>query len=138
MKFLTADEMDDTSADSSSGNDSENDSDYTLDEPPLVELRRDYGKMTSKEQEDFDHDAWNTHQLLALDPKKIYNVEDLEDETVLARALCLLYLAKFGQNRLYTRISPHVKYDKLPVSLSQAIKKSLISTNCRYGHYREQ
>ena len=59
------------------------------------------------------------------DNPTLYKIEDLEDEKVLGRSLRLLYLAKFGREALYTRIIPHLKYDKLPVSLSKGIEGRL-------------
>lgn len=82
-------------------------------------------KISRTEQEAFDQDRWNMQQLLSLDPDRIYKIEDLEDEKVLGRSLRLLYLAKFGREALYTRISPHLKYDKLPISLSKGIEGRL-------------
>ena len=36
-----------------------------------------------------------------------------------------MYSAKFGHEELYTRISQHLKYDKLPASLSKHIEETL-------------
>ena len=105
----------------SSESDSNEDDNNTADE--LV--RKAYRNMTTGEQENFDQEKWNKRQLLSLDPEKVYQLSDLEDKTILARSLRLLYMARFGRDRLYSRISPHIKYDKLPAALSKAITEKL-------------
>lgn len=62
---------------------------------------------------------------MSLDPKRIYVLEDLDNEDIHDRALRLLYRARFGQDNEYTRISPHIRYDKLRKETIQQINKSI-------------
>ena len=64
-------------------------------------------------------------QLLSLSPDRIYTVEDLADNELLDRALRLLYRARFGQSNGYSRISPHIRYDKLQPDIVSGIKDKL-------------
>ncbi|KAL8841353.1 MAG: hypothetical protein Q9170_000984 [Blastenia crenularia] len=77
------------------------------------QIRETYGKMSKKEQEGYDQDEIVLQQLLTLDPKKVYVEEDLQDPDIHARALRLLHRARFGQANEYSRISPHIRYDRL-------------------------
>ncbi|MCJ1377919.1 hypothetical protein MMC17_001015 [Xylographa soralifera] len=60
-----------------------------------------------------------------LDPMKIHKTEDLNEPETLARALRLLYRARFGIPAEQARISPHVTYDKLFKNIENAIMKSI-------------
>ncbi|KAL8646787.1 MAG: hypothetical protein Q9210_005931 [Variospora velana] len=88
------------------------------------EIRKKYQQLTKQEQEDFDQDAITLRQLLALDPKKVYTVEDLETSDILDRSLRLLYRARFGQQQEYIRISPHIRYDKLSRGTVKTIEEN--------------
>ena len=55
----------------------------------------------------------------------IYTVDDLADKEILDRALRLLYRARFGQSKDYSRISPRIKYDKLHQNVVSSIEKKL-------------
>ena len=103
-----------------------NDKDNSLDEDLTAEtMKAEFGKMTVEGQESFDQDVWNLQSLLTLDPTKTYAVEDLDNDQILERALKLLYLSRFGREWLYSRISPHIRYDKLPSSMAKAIEDRL-------------
>ena len=88
-------------------------------------IRQNYSKLSRKDQESFDQDTIVLRQLLSLDPKRIYVLEDLDNEDIHDRALRLLYRARFGQDNDYTRISPHIRYDKLCKETIQQINKSI-------------
>ena len=81
--------------------------------------------MTAEQQESFSQENFDLQQLLRLDPAKCYTRHDLQDEIFLGRGLRLLYLAKFGRDTMYTRLSPHINYDKLPAQLAQSIKDKM-------------
>lgn len=99
--------------------------DIVLESKTTKTLRKDFMKLTASQQEAFNQDEMNLRQLLSLSPDRVYTLEDLEDSDVLDRALRLLYQARFGQTRQNTRISPHINYDKLPTTVSAAIKAKL-------------
>ncbi|MCJ1427565.1 hypothetical protein MMC29_005468 [Sticta canariensis] len=101
------------------------DSPVEVDDKSTEMVRAEYGKMTAKEQEPFDQDLWNFQQLLALDPEKIYTIDDLRSEKILGRGLRLLYLAKFGREDIQTGISPHLNYDRLPARMSRGIEEKM-------------
>ena len=46
------------------------------------EIRKAFVKLSTKEQETFDQTQINVDQLLALNVKKIYTVEDLKSESI--------------------------------------------------------
>lgn len=86
---------------------------------------QDLLKQPVSVQEAFDQDNFNLRQLLALSPKKVYGIDNLEDEKTLDRALRLLYMAKFGQLDMNTWISPHIQYNKLPIAVANSIASKL-------------
>lgn len=87
--------------------------------------RQDLLKQPVSVQEAFDQEDFNLRQLLALSAKKMYGKDNLEDEKTLDRALRLLYMAKFGQVDMNTRISPHIQYNKLPIAVANSITSKL-------------
>ena len=64
-------------------------------------------------------------QLLSLPLDRIYTVQDLEDGEIHDRALRLLYRARFGQDKDYSGISPHIKYDMLHPTVVTGIKHKI-------------
>ena len=99
-------------------------------------IRQNYSKLSRKDQEAFDQDSIVLRQLLSLDPKRIYVLEDLDNEDIHDRALRLLYRARFGQDNDYTRISPHIRYDKLRKETIQQINKSIKISDETIGYLR--
>ena len=51
-------------------------------------------------------------------------MQDLQEPDVLDRALRLLLRQRFGQDKLYIRISPYVNYDKLSKGVVESIEKN--------------
>lgn len=96
--------------------------DVILETKTLKRLKQDYSRLSQGEQENYDQEDLNFKQLLSLDPNKVYELDDLENEKVLDRALRLLYLSKFGREEIQIRVSPHIRYDKLPTTMSQTIQ----------------
>lgn len=47
-------------------------------------------------------------QLLSLSPDLAHTLDDLKDNEIHDRALQLLYRARFGQMKGYSRIPPHI------------------------------
>lgn len=87
----------DSSEDTSSEDEtSSNDEDFDIDATTAETMKADFGQMSVQGQDSFDQDVWNLQGLLKLDPEKVYNIEDLEDDRILERALKLLYLSRFG------------------------------------------
>lgn len=88
-------------------------------------LRAQYMKLTLAEQERYDQEEMNLRYLLSLSPIKTYVIEDLQDVHVLDRALRLLFHRRYGEEKQFMKISPHINYDKLPGQVSTAITKKL-------------
>ena len=66
----------------------------------------------------YDQNELNERNLLRYTPDKIYTKADLETQNILNRAIRLLFQARFGQETSFWRISPHIKYDHLPQSVT--------------------
>ena len=89
----------DSSEDTSSEDEtSSNDEDFDIDATTAETMKAEFGRMSVQGQESFDQDVWNLQGLLTLDPEKVYNIEDREDDRILERALKLLYLSRFGKS----------------------------------------
>ena len=87
------------------------------------QLKSLYWKLETDQLEMFNQDLLNLRLLLQLDPNRVYILEDLEDQDVLARALRLLYDSMFGIKKSDIRLSPHIVYDKLPASVADKMKE---------------
>ncbi|MCJ1298857.1 hypothetical protein MMC08_001648 [Hypocenomyce scalaris] len=88
-------------------------------------LQRDFMQLTASQQEAFNQNEMNLHQLLSLAPDQIYALTDLENCNVLNCVLHLLYRTHFEQANQNIQISLHINYDKLPAAVSAAIKVKL-------------
>lgn len=99
--------------------------DLVLETQTTKRLRQDFSRLTHQEQEAFNQEDLYIRQLLSLSPEKTYTTQDLTDDQILDRALCLLYVSKFGQEEMQVRISPHIKYDKLPSAVSESIRAKM-------------
>jgi hypothetical protein len=101
----------------------------------VQQLKRNFRRLEYADQEQFDQDEMNLRLILSLSPDRVYTMEDLNDKDVLDRALRLLFINRSGQENLSMRISPHIKYDKLPTSVAKAISLKLRVENRKIGSY---
>ena len=126
---------DDSTASESSSDDEDNpagtgewfqdpDGDIRLMSSTTKAIRESYSKMLQTEQEEFDQDTIYLRHLLTLKVDRVYTDQDLDDRDIMDRSLRLLYRKRFGQQHEYTRISPHIKYDKLSRSVVKSINKN--------------
>lgn len=90
--------------------------------------------MERKDQEEFDQDEISLCLPLSLSPGRVYTLEDLEDHEVHDRALGLLYRARSGQSKDYSRISPHIKYKLLHSKVVAGSKKKLVLQDNEYTY----
>lgn len=79
--------------------DEEREGEPRVDSITMKTLKEQYGKLSSKQQEEWSPADMNLRALLTLDPTKVYGVKDLEDEMTLDRALRLLFAARYGQKK---------------------------------------
>lgn len=101
------------------------DSDHAPERASIPRAR--FAQLTADEQETLNQDIINVQQLLRLDPEMVskYTLSDLHDDVVLERVLRLLHLSKLGREELHTRVSPHIRYDKLPAPMARSIAAKL-------------
>ncbi|KAL1623787.1 hypothetical protein SLS54_004248 [Diplodia seriata] len=93
---------------------------------PLIAARQNIKRMSASGREDFDQALLNYEILLALDPDRVYQAVDLEENDVHERALSLLYRARFGQTRENIRLTPHVRYDALHPDTAKQIEANVL------------
>lgn len=84
--------------------DEEREGEPRVDSITMKTLKEQYGKLSSKQQEEWSPADMNLRALLTLDLTKVYGVKDLEDEMTLDRALRLLFAARYGQKRQHLQI----------------------------------
>lgn len=143
----TADESDDiyrSEGDSSSEDDDSSDEDYDpnmnsrdarkawKEERDIVGEEDPMTYLTLKDFQQFSDefqlgtDESEKKLLLSLPYNYTYTIKDLSDETVLSRALSLLYAARTGEGDLRTRPHIHIKYTELRTRLGDAAIKEML------------
>ena len=75
--------------------DRDDDSDY-FDTGLTAKIKAQFNKMSAEEQESYSQENMNLRALLRLDPNHVYTTEDLQSESILERALRLLFNAEKG------------------------------------------
>ncbi|KAL8725679.1 MAG: hypothetical protein Q9181_006326, partial [Wetmoreana brouardii] len=73
--------------------------------------------MTREEREEFNQDEFFMRQYLKLDPQRVYEEKDPEDEATLNRAIDLLHHKRQGQDHVTRVLTTHIDYSALPMDM---------------------
>jgi hypothetical protein len=120
----TSDESD-TNSDIMLGNDADDVIAPILTKGRMEKARQEYKKMSTMEQEAFDQDSFNLRMLLSLSPHHHYTLADLQDSETFHRGLRLLFSRRVGREEQSMRLGPHIRYDKLPLKVVEAIRQKM-------------
>lgn len=91
----------------------------------MKELRRKMPSPPIDAQESINQDALQLSRYLAVDPTRVYKLDDLNDQDILHRAYTLLFQAKRGEEVPRLKLTPHINYKALPQVFTKVIEKKL-------------
>ena len=87
--------------------------DVSLEPKTFRQVKKEFSKLSSGEQEAFDQDEWNLKQLLSLDPNETYQDEDLNGPCHSGPSTEVTICRPFWATSLKHETKPHIRYSRL-------------------------
>jgi hypothetical protein len=122
---LNNDDISDTDEDLKDLNRIKNFDDVEIKITDRQKKRKAFWRNTKEWIKSYNQNNINKKTLLKFNPDKMYAREDFIDQTVLDRAIKLLFQARFGQEVHAWRISPYIKYNHLLTSVNAVIHQRI-------------